>query len=263
MDQEGPQFGEVGVGARRRRIAYRWTDAGGDEDRVALVWLSGFLADMAGTKATAIADWARGRGVPMLRFDYSAHGASDGTLAAATIGDWLEETRAMFDLLGKRRAIIIGSSMGGWLALLLARHLAKVGASARLAGIALIAPAFDMTETLMWRAFPPEIKATIERDGVYHHPSAYGDVYPISRHLIAEGREHLLENAPFDPGCPIRIIQGMRDPDVPWRHALALVDLLQGDDVELTLIKEGDHRLSEPKDLRRLEATVAALLASV
>ena len=258
MDVGSWQFAEIGTGERRRRIAYRWT--GADADGVALVWLSGFRADMEGTKATTVAEWARAREIPMLRFDYSAHGASDGALIDATIGDWLEESIAMFDLLGKRRAIVVGSSMGGWLALLLARHLAKDGASRRLAGLVLIAPAFDMTETLMWRVLPAEIKAKVEHEGVYYHASDYGDPYPITRRVIEEGRNHLLEASPFDPGCPVRIIQGMRNPDVPWRHALALVDLLRGEDVELTLVKEGEHRLSEPHDLHRLEATIAALL---
>ena len=123
----------------------------------------------------------------------------------------------------------------------------------------LIAPAFDMTETLMWRELPQASKDEIARTGVTYVPSAYADPYPITRHLIEEGRSHLLEGQPFDPGCPVRILQGMRDPDVPWRHSLALVDLLAGADVELTLIKEGDHRLSAPQDLKRLTATIATL----
>ena len=112
----------------------------------------------------------------------------------------------------------------------------------------LIAPAFDMTEMLMWRELPQASKDEIARTGVTYVPSAYADPYPITKHLIEEGRSHLLEGQPFDPGCPVRILQGMRDPDVPWRHSLALVDLLAGADVELTLIKEGDHRLSAPHD---------------
>lgn len=255
MDQEQPQFREVGAGAKRRRIAYRWDERRGD---TALVWLSGFRSDMTGTKVAALSEWARERDLSMLRFDYSAHGESGGTLADATIGDWLEESIAMFDVMRGRRAIVVGSSMGGWLALLLARHLAAQ--SNPLGGLVLIAPAHDMTEALMWRAFTPEMRTAVETEGVYVHPSAYGEPYPITRGFIEEGRHHLLESAPFDPCCPVRIIQGMRDPDVPWRHALALVDLLQGDDVELTLIKGAEHRLSEPQDLRRLETTVAALL---
>ena len=124
----------------------------------------------------------------------------------------------------------------------------------------LIAPAHDMTETLIWDRLPEEAKAAIERDGVYYQPSAYAEPYPITRHLIEEGRAHLLEGNGFDPLCPVRILQGMRDPDVPWPHALSLVDLLTGNDVELSLIKDGDHRLSRPEDIARLEAAVSELV---
>ncbi len=257
MDALEPQFLEVGARDRRRRIAYRWTGGGGP----ALLWLPGFLSDMASTKATAVGEWATGRRLAMMRFDYSAHGLSGGDLLHATIGDWLEESIAVWELMGTRPRIVIGSSMGGWIALLLARHLAREGRSGELAGLVLIAPAFDMTEALMWRELPQGAKDEIERNGVTYVPSAYGDPYPITKHLIQEGRAHLLVGHPFDPGCPVRVLQGMRDPDVPWRHALALVDLLTGADVELTLIKDGDHRLSEPHDLQRLVATVAALVA--
>jgi alpha-beta hydrolase superfamily lysophospholipase len=216
---------------------------------------------MASTKATAIAEWAAEQGLAMMRFDYSGHGLSGGDLLNASIGDWLEESMAVWELMGEGPRIVIGSSLGGWIALLLARHLARQGRSDELAGLVLIAPAFDMTETLMWRELPQAAKDEIARIGVTYVPSAYGDPYPITRHLIEEGRAHLLEGHPFDPGCPLRILQGMRDPDVPWHHALALVDLLAGADVELTLIKGGDHRLSAPADLERLTATIGALIS--
>jgi len=215
---------------------------------------------VANTKATAIAEWAAEQGLAMMRFDYSGHGLSGGDLLNASIGDWLEESMAVWELMGGGLRIVIGSSMGGWIALLLARHLARQGRSDELAGLVLIAPAFDMTETLMWRELPQAAKDEIATKGVTCVPSAYADPYPITRHLIEEGRAHLLEGHPFDPGCPVRILQGMRDPDVPWRHAVALVDLLDGADVELTLIKEGDHRLSAPGDLERLTATIATLV---
>jgi pimeloyl-ACP methyl ester carboxylesterase len=255
MEDSQPQFLEVGAAAPRRRIAYRRRGGEGP----ALLWLSGFLSDMTSTKASAVAEWAAAEGLAMMRFDYSAHGLSGGDLLHATIGDWLEESIAVWELMGEGPRIVIGSSMGGWIALLLARHLARVRRSHELAGLALIAPAFDMTETLMWRELPQPAKDEIERNGATYVPSAYADPYPITRHLIEEGRSHLLEGQPFDPGCPVRILQGMRDPDVPWRHALVLVDLLAGTDVELTLIKEGDHRLSAPQDLKRLTATIATL----
>ncbi len=255
MDATEPQFLEVGAEARRRTIAYRHC-AG---DRPALLWLSGFLSDMASTKATAVADWAAARGLATLRFDYSGHGLSGGDLLHATIGDWLEESIAMWDMMGGGPRVVVGSSMGGWIALLLARHLARAGRNHELAGLVLIAPAFDMTEALMWRALPQAAKEEMARTGVTYVPSDYAEPYPITATLIEEGRSHLLEGNPFDPGCPVRILQGMRDPDVPWRHALSLVDLLAAADVELTLIKDGDHRMSAPHDLQRLTGTIARL----
>jgi pimeloyl-ACP methyl ester carboxylesterase len=263
MGADEPQFLEVGSGRKRRRIAYRLAE-GAPGNGPALLWLPGFLSDMASTKAVALADWARGQGLPMLRFDYSGHGRSAGDLLEASIGDWLAEAIAMLDLVAaERRVILVGSSMGGWVALLVARQLARAGTHQRLAGLVLIAPAWDMTERLMWHRMSDEIKAMIERDGVYHEPSVYGDPYPITKHLIEEGRQHLLGEGLLDLDVPVRILQGMCDPDVPWGHALDLVDLLCGDDVELTLIKDGDHRQSRPQDLRRLEATVAALVQQV
>jgi pimeloyl-ACP methyl ester carboxylesterase len=256
MDDSQPQFLEAGAGVRRRRIAYRRRGGKGP----ALLWLSGFLSDMASTKATATAEWAAEQGLAMMRFDYSGHGLSSGDLLNASIGDWLEESMAVWELMGGGPRIVIGSSMGGWIALLLARHLARQGRSDELAGLVLIAPAFDMTETLMWRELPQAAKDEIERNDATYVPSAYVDPYPITRHLIEEGRSHLIEGHPFDPGCPVRILPGMLARDVPWRHALALVDLLAGADVELTLIKGGDHRLSEPQDLQRLTAAIAALV---
>lgn len=257
MDQQEPHFIEVGQGPKRRRIAYRFEDRGGEKG-VVLLWLSGFLSDMTGTKVVALGDWARAQGHAMLCFDYSGHGMSDGTLFEASIGDWLEEATAVLDLIGARPTILVGSSMGGWIALLLARALARRG-DAHVAGLVLIAPAWDMTEKLMWDEASPEDRATVERDGVIHVPSLYGDPYPITKHLIEEGRNHLIGER-IEVGAPVRILQGMRDPDVPWRHAMELVDRIAGADVELTLIKEAEHRMSEPRDLRRLESTIAALI---
>jgi pimeloyl-ACP methyl ester carboxylesterase len=261
MDADEPQFLEVGSGPKRRRIAYRLATAG--RDGPAILWLPGFLSDMASTKALALAEWARTTRLSMLRFDYSGHGLSEGNLLHASIGDWLEEASAMLGLVQGRRSIVIGSSMGGWIALLLARKLAREGTLKQLAGLVLIAPAFDMTERLMWHRLTPEMKDTIERDGVYYEPSLYGDPYPITKHLIEEGRSHLIGVDTLDLNLPVRILQGMCDPDVPWGHALDLVDLLCCDDVELTLIKYGDHRQSREQDLRRLESTVAALVERV
>jgi pimeloyl-ACP methyl ester carboxylesterase len=220
---------------------------------------------MASTKALALADWAKANRLPMLRFDYSGHGQSEGDLLHASIGDWLEEASAMLGLISDRRAILIGSSMGGWIALLLARQLQRAGEIERLVGLVLLAPAFDMTERLMWRKLSPKTKAIIETEGVFYAPSLYGDPYPLTKRLIEEGRNHLIGNGtgPIELDLPVRILQGMEDPDVPWGHALDLVDLLHCGDVELTLIKDGDHSQSRPRDLRRLELIVAALVEKI
>jgi pimeloyl-ACP methyl ester carboxylesterase len=155
--------------------------------------------------------------------------------------------------------------MGGWMALLLARALAQRPAEERrIAGMVLIAPAPDFTEALMWAEFSPEVKREIEEKGFWQRPSAYGeDPYPITRALIEDGRKHLLLNKPIELGCPVRILQGVRDPDVPFGHAMKLVSCLAQDDVVLTLIKDGDHRLSRPEDLERLMRTVDELAAGL
>jgi pimeloyl-ACP methyl ester carboxylesterase len=261
MDADQPQFLAFGE-PPKRRLAYRFTDTEAGSD-IGLIWLSGFLSDMASTKAEALASWAKQQRLPMLRFDYSGHGLSDGDLREASIGDWLAQARDMLGLLlaTTERAIVVGSSMGGWVALLLARKLAQEGGLERLAGLVLIAPAWDMTERLMWDKMNDEARATLLRNGVFYEPSLYGDPYPITKRLIEEGRQHLIGASPLAFDLPVRIMQGMRDPDVPWGHAIELVERLRSDDVALTLIKDGDHRLSRDQDLRRLEATVAALVA--
>lgn len=258
MNPQEPQFLELGQGRKRRRIAYRF-DQGSDETSPAIVWLSGFMSDMTSTKVGALSDWAYVQGYAMLRFDYSGHGVSEGDLLQASVGDWLEEAAAMLALTGERRLILVGSSLGGWIALLLARALAKAG-DTRLGGLVLIAPAWDMTEKLMWEKMSAKTRAIVEAEGVYYAPSNYDDPYPLTKILIEEGRNHLLAEGDIEVAAPVRILQGMRDSDVPWQHALALVELLKGDDVELTLVKDGDHRLSGPEDLRRLERAVGALI---
>jgi pimeloyl-ACP methyl ester carboxylesterase len=261
MVADEPQFLELST-APRRRLAYRFAGAEGGAD-IGLIWLAGFLSDMESTKGLALASWAEERKIPMLRFDYSGHGLSDGNLKQAAIGDWLEEACVMLELLLAKtpRVIAVGSSMGGWIALLLARRLAKEGALSLLAGLVLVAPAWDMTERLIFERMNEDAKATLARDGVYYEPSLYGDPYPITKRLIEEGRKHLTGASQLALDLPVRILQGMRDTDVPWRHALALVERLSSNDVELTLVKDGDHRLSREQDLGRLESTVAALVA--
>jgi pimeloyl-ACP methyl ester carboxylesterase len=255
LDQ-GPAFIEVGHDGGRRRIAVR-ARAG---TAPGLFWLGGFNSDMQGTKAVALDAWAGERNRACVRFDYSGHGESGGAFVDGTIGRWLEETVAVFEQFCVGPQVVIGSSMGGWMALLLARELARrSGSRASLAGLVLIAPAPDFTEELMWKGLSPEARQAIETDGVWLRPSPYGEPYPITRALIEEGRSHLLLGGSIDVGCPVRILQGAQDLDVPWRHAFALAHRLPVDDVVLTMIQDGDHRLSRPQDIARMIAAVAEI----
>ena len=225
-----------------------------------LFWLGGFRSDMIGTKATSIAELAAAHGLDSTRFDYSGHGVSKGRFEDGTIGRWLDESEAVFERVTRGPQILIGSSMGGWMALLLARKLAERGLGARLRALVLIAPAPDFTEALMWRRFPEDVRQIILRDGIWHQPSLYSDEpYPITRALIEEGRRHLLLGGPIPIEAPVRILQGMQDPDVPWEHALELVDKLEAPSVLLTLVKDGDHRLSRDGDIALLHETILAL----
>jgi pimeloyl-ACP methyl ester carboxylesterase len=257
IDQE-PSFIEVGEGSGRRRIAVRARAGSGP----GLFWLGGFNSDMRGTKALALDAWAMEHGRACIRFDYSGHGESGGAFIDGTIGRWLEEGLAVFEQFCRGPQVVIGSSMGGWMALLLARAIAKrEAAEADLAGLVLIAPAPDFTEQLMWNAFSDEVREEIRTNGVWMRPSEYGDgaPYPITRALIEEGRNHLLLGSAIEVGCPVRILQGAQDPDVPWQHAFALAHRLPAEDVVLTMIQDGDHRLSRPQDIARILAAVAEM----
>jgi pimeloyl-ACP methyl ester carboxylesterase len=251
-----PVFIEVGSGDSARRIAVR-ASAGNNPG---LFWLGGFNSNMTGSKAVALDAWAVENYRACVRFDYSGHGESGGAFVDGTIGRWLEESLAVFDRFCSGPQVVIGSSMGGWMALLLARAIAtRKENPATLAGLVLIAPAPDFTEALMWKGFSSEIRQEIETKGVWLRPSAYGDPYPITRALIEEGRNHLLLGSAIEVGCPVRILQGAQDPDVPWQHAFALAHRLPVDDVVLTLIQDGDHRLSRPQDIARIIAAVAEI----
>jgi pimeloyl-ACP methyl ester carboxylesterase len=245
---------EIGTGGEARRIAVRVREGGAP----VLFWLGGFKSDMGGTKAVALDGWAAAQGRGCVRFDYSGHGESGGDFTAGTIGRWLEESAAVFAAFVKGPAVLIGSSMGGWLALLLARELRARQTTGSVSGLVLIAPAVDFTEELMWKRFPDEVKQQIETQGFWLRPSQYSEApYPITRGLIEDGRKHLLLGGLIETGCPVRILQGAKDPDVPWQHAVELSSRLARDDVVLTLVKDGDHRLSRPEDIERLIAAVA------
>jgi pimeloyl-ACP methyl ester carboxylesterase len=252
VSNEAPQDFIVGNPPNERHIAFR-RRAPARSGAPGLVWLCGYRSDMGSTKAAALDAEAERLGLGLLRFDYSGCGQSEGRLEDGTISRWLEETLAIIRAETEGPQIILGSSMGGYLALLAARALAQSGEAARLAGLILVAPAVDFTETLIWARLPEEARRAILDEGVWRRPSAYADEPdPLTRTLIEDGRNHLLLGGMIRTFCPTVVLQGMRDEDVPYAHALALMERLGGDPATLTLVKDGDHRLSRPQDLRLL-----------
>jgi len=229
-----------------------WRRVAGEGPTV--VWLGGFRSDMAGTKAQALAEWAEAAGRAYLRFDYFGHGESSGEFAQGTITRWREDALAVLDELVEGDVILVGSSMGGWIAC-----LAAMAWPERVRALALVAPAPDFTEKLMEPEIPPEGRAALAADGVWLRPSDYGEPYPITRELLEDGARWSILPGPVAIEAPVRILQGGEDPDVPWRHALELAQGLKSDDVVFTLVKDGDHRLSRPQDIARIVAMVAEL----
>jgi pimeloyl-ACP methyl ester carboxylesterase len=247
----------IGIGDDARVIAVRRREGREEAGHPGLFWLGGFKSDMKGTKAEALDAWGAAHGRAVTRFDYSGHGESGGSFLDGSIGRWLEESLAVYRQFCRGPQVVIGSSMGGWLALLLAQALREQAGASPIAGLVLIAPAVDFTEVLMWNAFDAEVKREIKLKGSWARPSQYSDEpYIITRRLIEEGRKHLLLDGVIETGCPVRILQGVQDPDVPWQHAAELVSRFVSDDVVFTLIKDGDHRLSRPEDIERLLAAV-------
>ena len=258
--QDIPSILTVVADGESRAIAFRRRRPTEAITRPGVVWLGGFKSDMKSPKAERLEAWAAAEGRGSLRFDYSGHGESGGRFEDGTIGHWLAESLAMIRTQTEGPQILVGSSMGGWIALLVARELEKAGESKRLAGLALIAPAVDFTEALLWSHLPPDARSDIETKGLWLRYSQYApEPYPITRALIEDGRRHLLLGGTIRTHCPVHILQGMQDPDVPWRHAMTLVEHLAGDPVALTLIKDGDHRLSREEDIARLLSAVENL----
>ena len=220
-----------------------------------IVFLPGFKSDMNGSKALDLAAFCGERGQAMLRFDYSGHGESGGRFEDGTIGRWTDDALAAIDRLTAGGIILVGSSMGGWIALLAALARPK-----RVAGLVGIAAAPDFTERLMWQAMTPAERATLLRDGVLLVASQYGDPYPVTLRLIEEGRRHLLLDAPIQLDCPVRLLHGQLDPDVPWEGCLRIAAAVTGGDVQVILVKDGDHRLSRPEDLALLRRTLEPFL---
>jgi len=261
MDAHRPQFLLVGSGPHRRCIAYL-QEPGAGPARPGVIWLGGLKSEMTSTKASALADWARKQGVACLRFDYSGHGQSQGRFEDGTLGRWLEETRAAFAGLTSGPQVVVGSSMGGGIALLLLRELmtAAPQEAERVKALVLIAPAWDMAE-LIWSSLSASARQEISEKGVYLRPSRYGDgPYPITRAFIQEARRHRVGAAPFDPGRPVHILHGLQDPDVPWEHTLDLVAHLSGDWMRVSAVPDGEHRLSRPQDLALLLDVVGRLI---
>jgi pimeloyl-ACP methyl ester carboxylesterase len=249
-------FLNVGTDEAARRIAVLARPGGGPT----VVWLGGFRSDMRATKAEALDRWAARSGRAYVRFDYSGHGESSGRFEDATISQWLEDALTVVETFAPGPFLIVGSSMGGWLALLVTRALLKRQPARGPSGLVLIAPAVDFTERLMWERFSTDIQKAILETGVHLQPSLYApEPYAITRALIEDGRRHLLLGGTITTGCPVHILQGMQDPDVPWRHALEVVEHLPGESVSTTLVKDGDHRLSREEDLERLIAAIEGI----
>ena len=243
------------------RLAYLQDGPADDVGRCGFFWLGGFMSDMKGAKAESLAGLARETRRPSTRFDYAGHGQSGGMFTDGTISAWLEQSAHMFLTKTNSKRIIVGSSMGAWLALLMTRLLLRDDPrhAKRIAGMVLLAPAADMTSDLMWDEFSPAIRKELEKRGVYEHPSEFGSPYPITLNLLKDGAKHLLLQRGIEVKCPLRILQGSDDKDVPPAHALKVFEAISGPDVSMTLIKGGDHRLSTPANLKLICEAVSQL----
>lgn len=227
-----------------------------------VVWLPGLKSEMTSTKATALAEWAKREHINCTRLDYSGHGQSSGRFEDGTIGAWLDEADAVVQQLTKGPQVLVGSSTGGYLALLLLRRYLETSPAlaARIRALVLIAPAWDLSK-LMWDNFPPSARRAITEQGVYYRPSAYGDgPYAITRNFIDEGNNHLIGPQGFNPGRPIYVLHGLQDEDVPWEHTLDLVSILSGDHVNVEAVPEGGHRLSSPAEIALMLGLVTQAL---
>lgn len=253
-----PKIITVGEGAEAREIAVRCTEG----KSPGLVWLGGYRSDMLGTKAEALDDWAQKTGHACCRHDYSGHGESGGNFMDGTISRWLEESLAVFDTFCSEGShVLVGSSMGGWVALRLAQVLAGRGESNRLKALLLLAPAPDFTHELMKPALTADQKDQLSSRGYMEEPSEYSDEPNIfTKALFDDGDANRVMTGMIETGCPVHILQGMQDPDVPYEHALKLVNFLPSEQVSMTLIKDGDHRLSRDEDIELLIRTTEALL---
>jgi pimeloyl-ACP methyl ester carboxylesterase len=221
-----------------------------------VVFMGGFMSDMNGTKAASLDAFCRARGQAFLRFDYFGHGRSSGEFSEATVGRWKDDALCVLDNLTAGPQVLVGSSLGGWIML-----LAALARPARVKALIGVASAPDATEDLMWNRFPPELRATILRDGQARIPSAYGaEGYLITRKLIEDGRRHRVMRKPIPVSCPVRLLHGMRDEDVPYPVSIDLAANLESEDVRVELVKDGNHRLSRDQDLALLARTLESLI---
>lgn len=251
MSEERPDFIDVDGAeiAIRNRVGHH---------APGVVWLGGYRSDMLGTKALALDEWAEKTGRSALRFDYSGHGSSGGDFNQGTISRWLNESLTVYAKYAQGEQILVGSSMGGWIALRMAQELKKAGKAP--AAIVLIAPAPDFTAALVEPTLTEAQKKDLIEKGYFEEPSEYSpNPYIYTRTLIEDGRNNLVLTGIIETGCPVHILQGMQDEAVPYQHALKLVEHLPVDDVTLTLVRDGDHRLSRPQDLELLIRTVSGL----
>jgi pimeloyl-ACP methyl ester carboxylesterase len=249
LTRDEPGFGP-------QKIAYQQQDA--VEPGLGVVFCGGFRSDMTGTKAQALAEWARARATPFTRFDYFGHGASTGTFTDGTMSYWRGDIPQVLDEVCPGPQILVGSSFGGWLSL-----MAALDRPEKVAGLLLIAPAVDMTERLMWDRFSEKAREKLMREGLIYDPSEYDpEGYPISQALIEDGRHHLMLGQSIELDIPVRILHGQKDDAVPWQLSLELAEQLTSQNVELQFLKDGDHRLSEPAQIDKIINLLDALLGA-
>jgi pimeloyl-ACP methyl ester carboxylesterase len=238
-------------------IAYHCTPGKDSTKPIGVIFLGGFRSNMDGAKALALESWCRAEGRAYLRFDYTGHGQSSGDFVDGCIGSWADDALDVFDRLSSGPQVLVGSSMGGWIALLVARERFD-----RVKGLVGLAAAPDFTEDLIWDKMTADQRAELMQRGQWLEPNDYDPLDPtvITQKLIEDGRNHLILRDPLNITAPVRLIQGMKDAEVPWATALNIQNALVGDDVEIQFVKTSDHRLSESSDLRRMERTLNALL---
>ena len=261
-DPGASEFAEPGLTPTSRfargdgsRIAYAYTPG----TPPTAVFFSGYASDMSGTKAVFLEARAKSRGRAFLRFDYQGHGESSGSFAEGSIGLWSEDARALIEHVSTGPLVLVGSSMGAWIMLIVALELKH-----RVAALLGIASAADFSEDLIVPALKPEQRKSLEQTGLLHLPSRYSDEPQVlSRLFLEEGRRHLLLRSDIELECPVRLLHGLEDPDVPWHTSLRLAEALRSRDVQLTLIKDGDHRLSSPRHLESIDRALELLVSSV